>query len=63
MAVFAINHKTLDCLIAFFTRTEDIQRIHLSILHSIKERYNTSFRLLMDYGKKPTGVFLRYANL
>ncbi|MCB0803804.1 MAG: aminotransferase class I/II-fold pyridoxal phosphate-dependent enzyme [Flavobacteriales bacterium] len=58
MAVSQLDHKTLDCFNRIFYRTEDIQEIHLSILHSIKERYNTPFfSALMDYSKKPTGVF------
>jgi arginine decarboxylase len=58
MAVSQLDHKTLDCFNRIFYRTEDIQEIHLSILHAIKERYDTPFfSALMDYSKKPTGVF------
>lgn len=58
MAVSQLDHKTLDCFNRIFYRTEDLQEIHLSILHAIKERYNTPFfSALMDYSKKPTGVF------
>lgn len=58
MAVSQLDHKTLNCFNRIFYRTEDIQEIHLSILHAIKERFNTPFfSALMDYSKKPTGVF------
>ncbi len=52
------DDNTLDCFKRVFYRTEDLQEIHLSILQSIKERYETPFfSALMDYSRKPTGVF------
>lgn len=58
MAVSQLDQKTLRCFNRIFYRTEDLQEIHLSILQSIKERYETPFfSALMDYSRKPTGVF------
>ncbi len=58
LAVSQLDHKTLNCFNRIFYRTEDLQEIHLSILYAIKERYNTPFfSALMDYSRKPTGVF------
>ncbi len=58
IAVSQLGDRTLDCFRRVFYRTEDLQEIHFSILHAIKERYETPFfSALMDYSKKPTGVF------
>jgi len=58
VAVDNLEPKTLNCFNRIFYRTEDLQEIHLSILHAIKERYETPFfSALMDYSRKPTGVF------
>lgn len=58
LAVSQLDHKTLDCFNRIFYRTEDLQEIHLSILHAIRERFETPFfSALMDYSRKPTGVF------
>lgn len=58
IAVSQLGDSTLDCFNRVFYRTEDLQEIHLSILHAIKERYETPFfSALVDYSKKPTGVF------
>lgn len=58
IAVSQLSDSTLECFNRVFYRTEDLQEIHLSILHFIKERYETPFfTALVDYSKKPTGVF------
>jgi arginine decarboxylase len=58
IAVSQLSDVTLDCFQRVFYRTEDLQEIHLTILQSIKERYETPFfSALMDYSRKPTGVF------
>lgn len=58
IAVSQLSDSALDCFKRVFYRTEDLQEIHLSILQSIKERYETPFfSALMDYSRKPTGVF------
>ncbi len=58
IAVSQLNDSTLDCFKRVFYRTEDLQEIHLCILQSIKDRFETPFfSALMDYSRKPTGVF------
>ena len=58
MAVSQLDHKTLSCFNRIFYKTEDIQEIHLSLIQAIKERYETPFfSALMEYSRKPTGVF------
>jgi len=58
IAVSQLDQKTLNCFNRVFYRTEDLQEIHLSILFAIKERFETPFfSALMDYSRKPTGVF------
>lgn len=58
ISVSQLSDSTLDCFNRVFYRTEDLQEIHLSVLHSVKERYKTPFfSALVDYSKKPTGVF------
>lgn len=58
IAVSQLNDKTLNCFKRIFYRTEDPQEIHLSVLQAISERYETPFfSALMNYSKKPTGVF------
>lgn len=54
----SIKDSTLGVFNRIFYRTEDLQEIHLSIQHGIKERFNTPFfSALVDYSQKPTGVF------
>lgn len=58
LAVSQLDHKTLKCFNRVFYRTEDLQEIHLSILYALRERFETPFfSALMDYSRKPTGVF------
>jgi arginine decarboxylase len=58
LAVSQLDQKTLKCFKRIFYRTEDLQEIHLSILFALNERYETPFfSALMDYSRKPTGVF------
>ncbi|QPH39696.1 aminotransferase class I/II-fold pyridoxal phosphate-dependent enzyme [Pedobacter endophyticus] len=58
ISVSQLSDSTLDCFNRVFYRTEDLQEIHLSVLHAVKERYKTPFfSALVDYSKKPTGVF------
>ncbi|MEQ8910128.1 MAG: ornithine decarboxylase [Vicingaceae bacterium] len=58
MAVSQLEDKMLNCFRRVFYRTEDLQEIHLSIIQGIKDRYETPFfSALMDYSRKPTGVF------
>ncbi len=58
MAVSQLDDKMLNCFRRVFYRTEDLQEIHLSIIQGIKDRYETPFfSALMDYSRKPTGVF------
>ena len=58
IAVSQLEDRTLSCFKRIFYRTEDLQEIHLSIHQAIKERFETPFfSALMDYSRKPTGVF------
>lgn len=53
-----LKDSTLNNFDRIFYRKEDIQELHLSIIDGIQERYNTPFfSALVDYSKKPTGVF------
>lgn len=53
-----LEDSTLKSFNRIFYRTEDLQEIILSIQQGIKERYRTPFfSALVDYSKKPTGVF------
>jgi len=53
-----LDTETLSCFNRVFYRTEDLKEIHLSLLFFLKERFNTPFfSALVDYSKKPTGVF------
>ncbi len=58
MAVSQLGDQMLDGFRRVFYRTEDLQEIHLSLIQGVKERYETPFfSALMDYSRKPTGVF------
>lgn len=53
-----LNDNTLKGFSRIFYQTEDIQELHLTILHGIAERYETPFfTALVEYSQKPTGVF------
>ena len=53
-----LKDSTIKNFNRIFYQTEDIQELHLAILHGISERYETPFfSALMEYSKKPTGVF------
>ncbi len=53
-----LKDSTINTFRRIFYRKEDFQEIHLSILRGIAERYETPFfTALMEYSKKPTGVF------
>jgi arginine decarboxylase len=53
-----LKDSTIKTFDRIFYRREDLQEIHLTILHGIAERYETPFlTALMDYSQKPTGVF------
>ncbi len=53
-----LKDSTLNNFDRIFYRKEDVQELHLSILGGIRERYKTPFfSALVDYSKKPTGVF------
>lgn len=53
-----LDRDTLSCFNRVFYRTVDLKEIHLSILHAVKERFETPFfSALMEYSRKPTGVF------
>jgi arginine decarboxylase len=53
-----LNDNTLKGFSRIFYQTEDIQELHLTILHGITERYETPFfTALVEYSQKPTGVF------
>ncbi len=57
-SVSDIDDTMLDCFRRIFYRREDLQELHLSIIRGIKERFNTPFfSALVEYSKKPTGVF------
>ena len=53
-----IPDSVLENFRRIFYRKEDLQELHLSILHGLRERYSTPFfSALKEYSKKPTGVF------
>ncbi|TXD52113.1 MULTISPECIES: aminotransferase class I/II-fold pyridoxal phosphate-dependent enzyme [unclassified Polaribacter] len=53
-----LKDSTLKCFRRIFYQTEDIQELHLTILLGIDERFETPFfSALVEYSKKPTGVF------
>ncbi|MFT5980196.1 MAG: arginine decarboxylase [Flavobacteriales bacterium] len=53
-----LKDSTINTFRRTFYRKEDFQEIHLSINQGIAERYETPFfTALMEYSKKPTGVF------
>lgn len=53
-----LKDSTLNNFDRIFYRKEDMQELHFSILDGIRERYETPFfSALVDYSKKPTGVF------
>ncbi len=57
-AIQSIPDSVLQNFRRIFYRKEDLQELHLSILHGIRERYTTPFySALIEYSKKPTGVF------
>lgn len=53
-----LQDLTLKTFKRIFYRREDLLEIHLTIMRGIQERYETPFfTALVDYSKKPTGVF------
>ncbi len=53
-----LKDSTIKGFKRIFYQTEDIQELHLTIMHGIAERYNTPFfSALVEYSQKPTGVF------
>jgi arginine decarboxylase len=53
-----LKDSTLNNFDRIFYRKEVLQELHLSIINGIQERYNTPFfSALVDYSKKPMGVF------
>jgi arginine decarboxylase len=53
-----LKDTTIKSFKRIFYQTEDIQELHLTIMHGISERYNTPFfSALVEYSQKPTGVF------
>lgn len=53
-----LKDSTIKGFRRIFYQTEDIQELHLTIIRGIAERYNTPFfSALVEYSKKPTGVF------
>lgn len=57
-AVSNIDDTSLNNFRRIFYRKEDLQDLHLSIIHGIIERYNTPFfTALKKYSQKPTSVF------
>ncbi|WP_373492741.1 ornithine decarboxylase, partial [Aquiflexum sp.] len=57
-ALSNLKDSTLKSFRRIFYRVEDLQELHLTILRGIGERFETPFfSALMEYSKKPTGVF------
>lgn len=57
-ALTHLKDSTLNNFNRIFYRKEDVQELHLSIIGGIRERFKTPFfSALVDYSKKPTGVF------
>lgn len=53
-----LKASTIRSFRRIFYQTEDIQELHLTIIHGIAERYETPFfSALVNYSQKPTGVF------
>lgn len=53
-----LKDSTIKRFRRIFYQTEDIQELHLTIIRGIAERYETPFfSALVEYSKKPTGVF------
>ena len=53
-----LKDTTIKGFNRIFYQTEDIQELHLTIMQGIADRYKTPFfSALVDYSKKPTGVF------
>ncbi len=53
-----LKDSTIKGFNRIFYQTEDIQELHLTIMQGIADRYKTPFfSALVDYSKKPTGVF------
>ncbi|MBL7962627.1 MAG: aminotransferase class I/II-fold pyridoxal phosphate-dependent enzyme [Flavobacteriales bacterium] len=56
--ITGLEDITLKNFRRIFYRTEDLNELHLTILHGIQERFVTPFfTALKDYSKRPTGVF------
>lgn len=57
-ALTQLKDSTINNFDRIFYRREDLQELHLSIIGGVLERYTTPFfSALVDYSKKPTGVF------
>ena len=57
-ALTHLKDTTLNNFDRIFYRKEDLQELHLSIIGGIRERFKTPFfSALVDYSKKPMGVF------
>ncbi len=57
-ALADLKDSTIKSFNRIFYQKEDIQEIHLTIIRGISDRYETPFfSALMEYSKKPTGVF------
>jgi len=53
-----LKDNTIKGFRRIFYQSEDIQELHLTIMHGIAERYSTPFfSALVEYSQKPTGVF------
>ncbi len=53
-----LKDNTITGFRRIFYQSEDIQELHLTIMHGITERYETPFfSALVEYSQKPTGVF------
>ncbi len=53
-----LKDSTIKGFNRIFYQTEDIQELHLTIMQGVADRYKTPFfSALVDYSKKPTGVF------
>ena len=57
-ALAHLKDATIRLFRRIFYRREDVQELHLAILHGIRARYQTPFfTALREYSHKPTGVF------
>lgn len=53
-----LQQSTLKVFKRIFYRREDLQELHLTIMRGVADRYKAPFfSALMEYSKKPTGVF------